>query len=149
MVKIKAEEYLRFHKTKDSLSQEKNVIDLIVSENVDDAKAFMMPEDRKRVEEFENKFWFNVEAMARKFEAYHYTNVAHGIDRKTWALTYMKSMNDDNPFSSAIIFNLYNGKSALESIKDLIAKNLSTQTRVDEARCLWGGLRWNYDNGEE
>jgi RNA ligase len=149
MVKIKAEEYLRFHKTKDSLSQEKNVIDLIISENVDDAKAFMMPEDRKRVEEFEYKFWHNVEAMARMFEAYHSTNVAHGIDRKTWALEHMKSMNESNPFASSIVFNLYNGKTALDTIKDLIAKNLSTQTRVDEARCLWGGLRWNYTFGEE
>ncbi len=149
MVKIKAEEYLRFHKTKDSLSQEKNVIDLIISENVDDAKAFMMPEDRKRVEEFEYKFWHNVEATARMFEAYHSTNVAHGIDRKTWALEHMKAMNESNPFASSIVFNLYNGKTALDTIKDLIAKNLSTQTRVDEARVLWGGLRWNYTFGEE
>ena len=149
MVKIKGEWYLRIHKTKDNLSQEKNVIDLLISEKVDDAKAFMLEDDRKRVEEFEDKFWFQVEAMAKKFEAYHATNTAHGIDRKTWALEYMKSMNEDNPFASSIVFNLYNGKPALESIIAIIAKNLGTQTKVDEARVLWGGLRWNYSFDDE
>ena len=144
MVKIKGEWYLRIHKTKDNLSQEKNVIELLISEKVDDAKAFMLADDRKRVEEFEYKFWHQVEALAKMFEAYHSTNVAHGIDRKTWALEHMKSMNESNPFASSIVFNLYNDKPALESIKNLIAKNIGSQTRVDEARILWGNLHWNY-----
>ena len=56
----------------------------------------------------------------------------------------MKDDNEDNPFTSSIIFGLYNGKPALETIKGLIAKNIGTQTRVDEARVLWYGVRWNY-----
>ena len=149
MVKIKGEWYLCIHKTKDNLSQEKNVIDLLISEKVDDAKSFMLEDDRKRVEEFEDKFWAGVEAMAESFESYHAANVAFGIDRKTWALEHMKGMNAKNPFASSIVFNLYNGKTALKSIIEIIAKNLGTQTKVDEARILWGGLRWNYDHGEE
>ena len=149
MVKIKGEWYLRIHKTKDNLSQEKNVIELLISEKVDDAKAFMLADDRKRVEEYEDKFWAGVEAIAESFESYHAANVAFGIDRKTWALEHMKGMNAKNPFASSIVFNLYNGKTALKSIIEIIAKNLGTQTKVDEARILWGGLRWNYDHGEE
>ena len=144
MVKIKGEWYLRIHKTKDNLSQEKNVIDLLLSEKVDDAKAFMLADDRKRVEEFEDKFWQGVENTVHIFEAYFSTLNKYGVDRKTWALEHMKEMNADNPFASSIVFNLYNGKDALGTIKDLIAKNIGTQTRVDEARILWGGLRWNY-----
>ena len=56
MLKVKAEEYCRFHKTKDSMTLEKNIVDLLVNDKVDDTKAFMMDEDRVRVEEFEDKF---------------------------------------------------------------------------------------------
>jgi len=149
MVKIKGEWYLRIHKTKDNLSQEKNVIDLLISEKVDDAKSFMLEDDRKRVEEFEDKFWNGVERVAHEFELYFAEIQKQGIDRKTWALEHMKAMNEWNQFSSSIVFNLYNGKSALDTIKDLIAKNIGTQTRVDEARFLWKGYRWNYYHGEE
>ncbi len=145
MVKIKGEWYLRIHKTKDNLSQEKNVIELLISEKVDDAKAFMLADDRKRVEEFEDKFWKQVEDIAALFETYFGRLRDAEIDRKTYALEHMKEDNAKNPFASSIIFNLYNDKAALDTIKDLIAKNIGTQTRVDEARdYLWGGLRWNY-----
>ena len=145
MVKIKGEWYLRIHKTKDNLSQEKNVIELLISEKVDDAKAFMLADDRKRVEEFEDKFWQGVEDIAALFETYYGRLRDAEIDRKTYALEHMKEDNAKNPFASSIIFNLYNGKAALDTIKDLIAKNIGTQTRVDEARVyLWGNLRWNY-----
>lgn len=150
MVKIKGEWYLRIHKTKDNLSQEKNVIDLFISEKIDDAKSFMLEDDRKRVEEFENKFWHGVERVAHNFELYFAEIQKQGIDRKTWALEHMKTMNELNQFSSSIVFNLYNGKTALGTIKDLIAKNIGTQTRVDEVRILWGGnLRWDYYVVEE
>ena len=145
MVKIKGEWYLRIHKTKDNLSQEKNVIELLISEKVDDAKAFMLADDRKRVEEFEDKFWKQVEDIAALFETYYGRLRDAEIDRKTYALEHMKEDNAKNPFASSIIFNLYNGKAALDTIKDLIAKNIGTQTKVDEARdYLWGGLRWDY-----
>jgi RNA ligase len=149
MLKIKAEEYLRFHKTKDSLSQEKNVIDLLLSENVDDAKAFMMPEDRRRVELFEDQFWAGVEETALSFGAYYDTLVQQGIDRKTWALEYMKAQNDKNRFASSIVFNLYNGKDALKTVIEIIAKNISSQTKVDECRILWGNVQWSYSFGQE
>lgn len=144
-VKTKAADYLRLHKVKDSLSQEKNVIEMLISESIDDAKSFMSADDRKRVEEFEDKFWQGVEDIAALFETYYGRLRDAEIDRKTYALEHMKEDNAKNPFASSIIFNLYNGKAALDTIKDLIAKNIGTQTRVDEARdYLWGGLRWNY-----
>ena len=145
-VKTKAADYLRLHKVKDSLSQEKNVIEMLISESIDDAKPFMSAEDRKRVEEFEDGFWQNVEYSAKEFESY-FNRLS--IDRKTWSLEHMKDMNAKNPFSSNIVFNLYNGKSALDTIIEIITKNLSTQTQVDKVRCLWGGLYWNYSFGEE
>lgn len=149
MLKIKAEEYLRFHKTKDSLSQEKNVIDLILSENVDDAKSFMMPDDRHRVEKFEEQFWAGVENTVESFESYHAANVALGIDRKTWALEHMKDMNQRNRYASAIVFGLFDGKDCRKVVLDIIAKNISSQTKVDECRILWGNVQWSYSFGDE
>lgn len=142
MVKVKGDWYLRLHKTKDSLSLEKNVIDLIINEKIDDAKPFMLIEDRNRIEDFEIKFWNNIEETAIQFESYHTSNIILGIDRKRYSLEKMKEDNSKNPFASFIIFNLYNGKPAFQSIVELISKNIGSQTKVDEARILWGGLQW-------
>lgn len=149
MLKIKAEEYLRFHKTKDNLSQEKNVIDLLITENVDDAKSFMMPEDRHRVEQFEEQFWKGFDYTVEQFRIYYLSLVEVGIDRKTWALEHMKEMNQRNRYASAIVFALFDGKDCRKVVLDIIAKNISTQTKVDECRVLWGNARWSYSFGDE
>lgn len=148
-VKIKAADYLRLHKVKDSLSQEKNVIEMLLTESIDDAKSFMSDEDRKRIEAFEDKFWKGVETIAESFESYHAANIVFGIDRKTWALENMKEMNSKNPFASNIVFNLYDGKPALKSIIEIISKNIGTQTRVDQVRILWGKHCWTHQYIEE
>jgi RNA ligase len=56
MIKIKGDWYVRIHKTKDKLSFEKDVIEMLLDEKLDDIKGFMLEDDRKRVEKFENEF---------------------------------------------------------------------------------------------
>lgn len=106
MVKVKGEWYLRIHKTKDNLNYEKNIIDMIVKENIDDAKAFMLKEDRKRVEEFEKKFWKGVYRTVDIYNIYFNEELAE-IDRKEYAIKYMKKDTQINP---QIIFAMYDKK---------------------------------------
>jgi RNA ligase len=145
MVKCKGEWYLRIHKTKDHLLHEKNIIELLVEEKMDDAKAFMLDDDRKRVEDFETDFWIGVNQTVKSYDHYFDTVVAHGLDRKRYALEWMPTIKAQDQFAPGIVFGKFDGKNTRKMVMDLIRKHLGSQTKVDEARSLWGSFKWNYD----
>ena len=144
MLKIKGEWYLRIHKTKDNLTFEKNVVDLLVNEKMDDAKPFMMQEDRERVEQFETEFWSGVADAVNKYEKYFQMVLAAGLDRKRYALEWMPTVKANDPFAPTFVFARFNGKDPRELIVEEIKKNTGTQTKIDSVRELWGNARWNY-----
>ena len=144
MLKVKGEWYLRIHKTKDNLLHEKNIIELLVEEKMDDAKAFMLDDDRKRVEEFETDFWIGVAQVIKSYDQYYDTVVAHGLDRKRYALEWMPTIKAQDQFAPGIVFGKFDGKDTRKMVLDLIRKHLGSQTKVDEARSLWGSFRWTY-----
>ncbi|NDB57540.1 hypothetical protein EB001_03745 [bacterium] len=145
MVKCKGEWYLRIHKTKDHLLHEKNIIELLVEEKMDDAKAFMLDDDRKRVEDFETDFWIGVNQTVKSYDHYFDTVVAHSLDRKRYALEWMPIIKAQDQFAPGIVFGKFDGKDTRKMVMDLIRKHLGSQTKVDEARSLWGSFKWNYD----
>ena len=145
MLKVKGEWYLRIHKTKDNLLHEKNIIELLVEEKMDDAKAFMLDDDRKRVEEFETDFWMGVAQVIKSYDQYYDTVVAHGLDRKRYALEWMPTIKAQDQFAPGIVFGKFDGRDTRKMVLDLIRKHLGSQTKVDEARSLWGSFRWEYN----
>jgi len=144
MAKIKSSWYLRIHKTKDNLNFEKNVIDLIVNDTMDDAKAFMLPEDRHRVEQFEKAFWEGVSNTVEIYDQYFANVLAAGLDRKEFALKWMPTIKDNDPHASTIVFGKFNNRDTREMVLDIIKKNISTQAKVDNIRSMWRGHRWSY-----
>jgi hypothetical protein len=50
------------------------------------------------------------------------------------------------PIHAPIMYGMKAGKGAKEVIVDMIGKSLSTQTKIDQNRWLWGGLNWNHFN---
>jgi len=145
MLKIKAEEYMKFHKTKDSLTLEKNVIALLLDEKVDDLKAFMLPEDRKKIENFEHEFWTGINNTILKYEQnYQDIVIKRNLDRKTFALDFLPKLKKEDPFIQGIIFGMFNGKSARDLVLDQVRNHTNTKTKVEEARSLWNGAKWNY-----
>jgi RNA ligase len=144
MIKVKGEWYLRIHKTKDNLTHEKNVVDLIVNEKIDDAKAFMLEEDRKRVEAFETEFWEGVASSVDKYDKYWLMVQNSGLDRKGYAQNWMPTIKAQDPLAPSIIFGKFDGKDTRTMILDAIKKSTGSQTKIDAARYLWEGARWTY-----
>jgi RNA ligase len=144
MLKIKSDWYLRIHKTKDNLNFEKNVIDLIINDAMDDAKSFMLAEDRHRVERFEKLFWEGVANTVEIYDRYFTSVVAAGLDRKEYALRWMPTIKDQDPYAPGIVFGKFNNRDTREMVLDIIKKNISTQTKVDSVRNMWRGHRWSY-----
>lgn len=147
MVKIKADWYVRIHKVKDDLLFEKNVIDLIVNENIDDAKPFMLEDDRRRIEAFEGEFWAGVDRAVELYD-FAFNNLLQEdiLDKKSYALTVMKTDQTVDPFMPGMMFGRFDAKDTRTMVIDQIRKNLSTQTKVDGARQLWGHARWSFQS---
>lgn len=145
MYKIKGEWYCRIHKTKDNLTLEKNLVELIVNEKLDDAKAFMLDDDRHRVEQFENEFWDGFYKQVHSYERYYDTVVASGLDRKRYALEWKPTIERNDPVAPQIVFGCFAGKKVSDMLLDILRKNCNTQTKIDAVRHLWGGAKWTVD----
>lgn len=148
MLKIKGEWYLRIHKTKDNLTFEKNVVDLLVNDKMDDAKAFMMDEDRHRVEKFEQEFWHGFNNCAHVTAIQLDTVRKHfGGDRKRFAIEHANMLQ---PIIRSVMFACWDSeKSVRDELLNTVRKNTGTQTKIDSVRFLWGGHKWNYHfNGD-
>jgi RNA ligase len=144
MVKVKGDWYVRIHKTKDAISQEKNIVSSIVNETIDDSKAFMLEEDRKRVEEFEREFINGSNSSVQIYEQLleHYRSK---YDRKNFAL----NSEDLHPHLRSIMFSCWDGnKNVRDEVFNIIKRNVGSQSKIDEVRHLWGGKRWNYNSSD-
>jgi len=144
MVKVKGDWYVRIHKAKDMLTHEKNVVDMLVNDKLDDIKAFMLDDDRRRVEEFETDFWIGVAANVRKYDAYWGMVQGSGLDRKTYALNWMPTIKENDPFAPQFVFGKFDGKDSRTMLLEAIKKNTGSQTKIDSVRDLWDGARWSY-----
>lgn len=143
MLKVKGEWYLRIHKNKDILAFEKNLIELIINENLDDAKAFMLEDDRTRVEKFEKAFWSGFEQFSHQLfvDLEECRRDVKG-DRKQFALNLASRMP---MIERSAMFACWDGKCTVrEHLMDVIKKNCNTQAKVDSVRHLWGSVKWNY-----
>ena len=111
---------------------------------MDDVKPFMLDEDRARVEEFETEFWQGVAYQVENYERYWGLVQASNLDRKTYALNWMPTIQPQDPFAPQFVFGKFAGKDSRQMILEQIRKNTGTQTKIDAVRNLWNGATWNY-----
>ena len=145
-VKIKADDYVRIHKARDSLTQEKNVIDMILNQLTDDIKSMLPDEERLRLDKYEQGFWIGVHEAVSGYQAMFDTLFVDqaGGDRKRFAIECVPLIQAD-PWAAGIMFAMADGKAVRDQVIDRIAKSLSTQPKVDKARSLWNNsVTWNY-----
>jgi RNA ligase len=148
MLKIKSAWYVRIHKVKDSLTQEKNVIDLIVNEKIDDTKSFMLDADRHRIDQFEDQFWkgFEQKTLQITLNLNDARTKANG-DRKRFAIEISSSLD---PITRQVIFSCWDGERDVRTeLLNIIKKNVGTSTKIDSVRHLWGGKSWSYHNVDD
>ena len=150
MVKIKGDWYVRIHKVKDSLSQEKNIIDLLVNDKIDDIKPHMLESDKLQLERFETAFWEGINNQVIIYSNYFNTVISSGLDRKGYAQNWMPTIIKQDPHAPSIVFGCFDGRDIRTMILDIIRKNCATRNRIDSVRQLWGGQHWHYGfNGED
>ena len=141
MIKVKADDYVLRHKSKDAISQEKNVLQTILDDSVDDLVPLLTPEDGERIQRFQNAFWASVEdvsyEMAQKFLS---GNTVYP-DKKDFAVEFVQKKVE--PTHAPVMYGMKNGKGSRGILVEMIEKSLSSQSKIDSARWMWGGLKWN------
>lgn len=103
MIKIKTEWYVRIHKNKELVSSEKNLVDLIGNNAVDDVLPFLPDVDRDRVKMYQEKFSVNFIEKANEIKQILYVLKVTNVSRKQFALDSAKWQ----PMFRAIIFKLF------------------------------------------
>jgi len=144
MVKAKCDWYVQIHKAKEAILQDRNIVEMILSNTLDDVKAHLLTEDRVRLEEFEDKVVTRIKYLAREL----HDNVAHirarNVDRKNFALN--ESQNFDSLMKAAIfsLFDCCTIESAQEHITKTVAIKLSSNKSYDLIKDVWfKGIKHN------
>jgi RNA ligase len=144
MLKLKCHWYLQIHKAKEAILQDRNIVELILDEKLDDIKAHLPAEDRDRLSQFESQFNIAVS------DAVFYLAIDLGwirerdIDRKTFALEYAKRYD---PYMRALIFKNFDDNDTNKlwyDVRNTIRNNLTKTVKYEAIRDAWfPGVRYN------
>ena len=136
MVKIKSDWYVRIHKIKSLLGQERDVVSLILNNQLDDMLPVLPREDVEKIERFQKIL------MSRLYSCADHLNAlvaaySRQVDRKTFALEHGPKMNAMWP---GLIFQFWdkecNEHLTYQAIVDMIKKNCmsnASYAKVKEA----------------
>lgn len=142
MVKMKLPWYVKIHKAREAIIQEKYVVQRILDETIDDvlAQLYGTP-DYDKVKAYHDEFSFNLMAQAALTEEVFEDIVKRLPTKKDYALS------DDakgDTFMNAIIFKRYDGKPVYDTMREIIARRANTQDAVDALRWMWGAHKYVY-----
>jgi RNA ligase len=144
MVKIKADDYVLRHKVKSNFTQEKNILQIILDDRVDDIIPLLYEEDAKLLKDFHHKFWIEISRLENKMNALFETGNSQFPDRKDFAVNFVQKLSIKS--YEPILYGMKGGLTARELILSMVQKSLTSQTKIDANRWLFGNLNWNTFN---
>lgn len=137
-VKIKADEYVRIHKTIDRVKFDRNIVDLIINENVDDVIPMLPQEQVDRIRDFERRFWEAFVTTEDRLAVYQMgCRLAYHNDRKRIALEFVPTL--ENKADASFIFRMLDGHELRDLMIDHLRKNISSNTKWDSC-AVWLGM---------
>lgn len=145
--KVKSLWYCTRHRAMDKLTLEKDLLSLILNEEIDDVKGFLAEDIRKNVEIFEKDVLDNMRtyslSLKEKFVPL-YEEYPHRRD-------FAQNLDVDKRVAG-LFFNMFslmekNGKVTDDEVFDLLKNKLKdgvgTSTKVEANRDWIGGVRWH------
>ena len=138
MVKVKNDWYVRIHKTVDRIVFDRNIVDLIINEEVDDVMPMLPVIQANRVRNFEIRFWaaFKVKEDVLLADR-NICSQLYEDDRKRIALEYVPALT--NKADAQFIFRMLSGHGPRELLLDHIRKCIVTNVKWEEC-AKWMGM---------
>lgn len=132
MVKIKTDDYIAKHKAVSSTALEKNVLDLIVTNGLDDVVPLLSTDERKRVERYADEVNYGIDGTAAVVG--RFVRDRMHLSQKDFAADAQRLCK---PLRS-IVFDVRNhNRIPREAVREAIARNTATEARVDSIRELF------------
>jgi hypothetical protein len=138
MFKGKNDWYVRIHKTIDRITFDRNIVDIIINEQIDDVAPLLPIVQLDRVRDFETRFWEAFGLKERYIRSRFDEAVLHyGNDRKAIATQYIPNLEDKGvaPF----IFRMLDGHNTRDLLLDHVRKSISTNTKWEQT-ATWLGM---------
>ena len=141
MVKVKADEYILRHRSKEQINSEKNIIQVILNDAVDDMIPLLTEDDATRLRKFQSEFWSAVDEVAQDLTTIFEGGDKMYLDKKEFAVEFVNRMI--LPMHRPFMFGMKQGKECKQLLIDSIEKSLSSQTKLNDSRWMFGGISWN------
>jgi RNA ligase len=131
MLKCKSEWYLKIHNAKDAITEEKNVVQMIIDSTLDDAKSLVLEEDRKNLDRYEGDLWKLVQTYTRRLFNDVVRNRCTFYDRKEFAI----EGSQENQYTRTATFRFFDQEAVeLQEVQDYVVEKiirpaLSTRTK--------------------
>ena len=138
MVKLKCHWYLQIHKAKEAILQDRNIVELILDEHLDDVKAHLPAEDRVRLTKFENDFNAALHRQIKAITVIVDNLNKNQISRKDFALSTMSS--NMHSHTRPIVFKNFEGatREKIEAdVRNTIRNNLTKTAKYEAIRDAW------------
>jgi RNA ligase len=137
MLKLKCDWYVQIHKAKEKILQDRNIVELILDDKLDDVKAHLPQEDRDRLTAFEIQFNLAVSDAVFMLANDLGWIRAENIGRKTFALERAEKYNQ---YMRALIFKNFD-EFSLEKywadVRSTIRNNLTKTVKYEAIRDAW------------
>ena len=136
MLKMKCESYVRIHKAKDKISVEKNAVDAILNNEIDDLLPELSQEDRDRVNRLSEELHDFLATRSIELGRQVDDDVRMFKDRKTYALEAQRPQ-----WHKAAVFKLWDSTNALDPYDYLygqLVKSLSKEVNYADFKRIWG-----------
>lgn len=144
MLKLKCHWYLQIHKAKEAILQDRNIVELILEEHLDDIKAHLPAEDRDRLTQFESDFNIRVGIVVQDIIDILGELDDSNIDRKTFAIEMAPKLD---PYIRPIVFKNFDGCTIgkiFDDVRNVVRNNLGRTAKYEAIRAAWfPGVKFN------
>lgn len=131
MVKVKGEWYVKLHKAKDGIRFEKNVIAIVLDDEIDDTKAFLDDADKARVDAFIESFWKGVFKTVKELDDLYASFTP--VDQRDFAVNFVLKQD---PKLRRFLFEMKKGFKTIDVVRKELRANCSSSTDVNTMRWI-------------
>lgn len=139
MIKIKADEYCRRHKSKELASSFKGLVELILTNKLDDILPQLQDPQLTKVKEYNKELLDNIEYVAKNIS--QYVNDRTLAEQKNFALgVQMHYPKVYHPLA----FTMRKGDNPVDTVKSHILKHVSTNAKLEDLFSAMSFPIWTY-----
>ncbi len=123
MVKVKADTYVKRHRSMSLVRSEDNILSLILNDEIDDIMPLLSDSDADRVREYRDKVLACVDNVVSRAEDLYEAGIHMYPDKKDFAVKYVQRLSD-HPGFAPILYQLHRsgGSGARDIVLEFLRK---------------------------